>query len=244
MIPLHDINPTNRRPYATWLLILINFVVFGWQLYVLTTGNLQQMINNNATVPANLTNNPLSFDNYLDMVRTTFFHGGFLHIFGNMLYLYLFGDNVEDHFGVALYLLIYGISAVVAILAHVAIEPNSTIPLVGASGAISGLLGSYIILYPRVKVRGVIPIVIIWWVFVEWSAWVVIGMWFGLQLMNGWFSLAETAVGGSTAFFAHIGGFLAGFLLTAFLSFFIQRPKYRDYAFEMMYDKNGRYIGK
>jgi membrane associated rhomboid family serine protease len=140
---------------------------------------------------------------YLTLITSMFMHGGFLHIAGNMLFLWIFGDNLEDRMGRFRYLVFYLICGIVASLSHVLVNWNSLIPSLGASGAISGVLGGYILLYPKRRVR-----VIIFQIFTEVPAYVAIGLWFAMQLVQSYFD-----AGGGVAYAAHIGGFIAGLVL-------------------------------
>lgn len=241
MIPLRDMNPTRRLPVITYALIALNVLVFLWE-QTFTEQGLMDLFLRISVVPANVSSNPFSLETLLDAVRSMFFHGGWAHLLGNMLYLYLFGDNVEDRFGWILYLMIYFFSGFAAVIAQVAIDPNSTIPLVGASGAIAGILGSYLVLFPGVRVHGIIPIG--YYVRrMEWPAWAVLGLWFVLQLFNGALSVgvptAATSQGG-VAFFAHIGGFVFGAALTWLLTRFIPQPPPEDRR-QMLYERARRY---
>ncbi len=223
MMPLKDMNPTRRFPIVTYGLIAINVAVFIWELSM-PEAQLAQRFQELAAVPANISANPFSAESILDMIRSMFLHGGFEHIFGNMLYLYLFGDNIEDRFGWIGYLLLYFISGFVAVFAQVIINPASTVPMIGASGAIAGVLGSYLVLFPSVKVRGIIPLGRVS-TMQELPAFIVLGMWFGLQLISGFASLGPEYQSGGVAFFAHIGGFIAGVVLTfVFMGIFPQPP--------------------
>lgn len=214
MFPVQDINPTRRLPIITYGLILVNVLVFLWEIS-LPPAQLEQAFNNLAVVPANLARDGFfAPESLLDIIRSMFMHGGWDHIFGNMLYLYLFGDNVEDRFGPVLYLVLYFVSGFAATVAQYFIDPASTIPNIGASGAIAGVLGSYLILFPGIKVRGIVGLGRIG-TMQEWPAWMVLGLWFVLQLVSGFGSLGTDAqYGGGVAFFAHIGGFIAGMVLT------------------------------
>jgi membrane associated rhomboid family serine protease len=178
-----------------------------------------------AVVPANLNHDGfLATESILDIFRSMFLHGGFEHILGNMLFLYLFGDNVEDRFGAILFVILYFISGIVATVAQYLIDPTSTIPTIGASGAIAGVLGSYLVMFPSVKVRGIVGLGRVG-AIQEWPAWIVLGMWFVLQLVSGFASLgAEAQYGGGVAFFAHIGGFIAGVLLTLLFTQVVRQP--------------------
>lgn len=222
MLPLRDLNPTRRMPVLTYTLIAVNVLVFLWEMS-LSPEQLQRAFITLSVVPANVSANPFSVETLLDLVRSMFFHGGYEHIIGNMLYLWLFGDNVEDRFGGLLYLALYFITGFVASIAQVIIDPTSTIPLVGASGAIAGVLGSYLILYPNVRVEGIIPL----GYFSQlsaWPAWIVLGLWFVLQLFNGIASLGVAAAYGGVAFFAHVGGFVAGLVLTFLFMMIVPQP--------------------
>jgi membrane associated rhomboid family serine protease len=157
-----------------------------------------------------------------------FMHGGWLHIGGNMLYLWIFGDNVEDNFGHLKYLIFYLLCGFAAAFAQIALDPESPVPSLGASGAIAGVLGSYLIMFPRNKVRVLLPLWIIWTV-VSLPAIVVIGFWIVLQLFSQFAAISEHSAqtaGGGVAYMAHIGGFFSGLVLT-FL--FRTRPKERNY---------------
>lgn len=237
MLPLRDMNPTRRLPVLTYLLIVINVLVFLWELS-LSPPALEAALNTLSVVPANVSRQLFSLETILDVSRSMFFHAGWSHLLGNMLYLYLFGDNIEDRLGQVLYLVLYFASGFAAAFAQVAIDPTSPIVLVGASGAIAGVLGSYLVFFPGVRVRGIVPLFYIG-MWSEWPAWLVIGLWFGLQLFSGVASLGVETAGG-VAFFAHIGGFVLGMLLTWVFMLFIPQPP-RDYRQEMLYERARRY---
>ncbi|MBZ0300330.1 MAG: rhomboid family intramembrane serine protease [Anaerolineae bacterium] len=223
MLPLQDLNPRRRMPVFTYTLIIINVIVFIWELS-LAPGQLDRMFMDLAAVPASISHAPFSLAAFIAIIRSMFFHGGFDHIIGNMLYLWLFGDNVEDRLGGVCYLILYFVSGFAAAFAQVLISPESTVPMIGASGAIAGVLGSYFILFPGVRVRGIIPLgrVSQW---VEWPAWLVLGFWFALQVVDGFASLgADTSYGGGVAFAAHVGGFVAGIVLTWLLTALVPQP--------------------
>lgn len=237
MIPLQDLNPTRRWPLFTFGLIALNVLVFLWE-QTLSADQLQRAILDISVVPANLTAAPFSLESLLDSLRSMFLHGGWAHLGGNMLYLYLFGDNIEDRFGRLLYLLLYFASGFVAIFAQVIIDPTSQIPLVGASGAIAGVLGCYLVLFPGVRVRGIIPLGL-FSRMADWPAWAVLALWFVLQLFNGLLSLG-VETGGGVAFFAHIGGFVAGAVLGWFFMLIVPQPS-ADLRREMLYERASRY---
>jgi membrane associated rhomboid family serine protease len=239
MLPLRDLNPTRRPPFCTYGLIAINILVFLWEQTFSVEG-LQRVFFNLAVVPANISQHPLALESIFDISRSMFFHGDWLHIGGNMLYLYLFGDNIEDRFSWPLYLFLYFASGFAAVYAQVITAPNSTIPLVGASGAIAGVLGSYLILYPGVRVRGIVPIGY-FSTSAEWPTWTVLVLWFGLQILNGVLSLgATTGDEGGIAFFAHIGGFVLGVVLTWLFMLVFPQPE-AAVRNEILYERARRY---
>ena len=239
MLPLQDLNPTRRVPVLTYGLIVVNVLVFFWEL-TLSEMALTSAFYKYAVVPAQVLLDPFSLETVMDFVRSMFFHGGWAHLIGNMLYLWLFGDNLEDRMGIPLFLGLYFASGFVASIAQIVVDPTSQIPLVGASGAIAGVLGGYLILFPSVKVRGIIPLG--WFArAVEWPAWAVLGLWFVLQLFNGAISLGvQTGISGGVAFFAHIGGFVAGLFLTGLFMMVVPQPP-RQERQEMLYERARRY---
>lgn len=237
MLPVSDANPTRRIPIVTYILIGINILVFLWELTLSEMG-LQDAFMDLAVVARNISNAPFSLESLLDIVRSMFFHGGIEHIAGNMLYLWLFGDNVEDRLGKLLYLALYFLSGFAAVVAQVMVDPNSTVPMVGASGAIAGVLGSYLLLFPGVKVRGIVPLGRVSQM-AEMPAWIVLGFWFVLQLFNGIASLGVETTGGGVAFFAHIGGFVLGMAITVlFMLLFPQPPA--EQRNQVLYKRAGR----
>jgi len=186
---------------------------------------------------------PLLFDRafgtapnpWLTLLSATFIHAGLLHLAGNMLFLWIFGDNVEDAMGHFAYLLFYLIVGVIAGLAQVAASPSSTIPAVGASGAIAGVMAAYLVLYPGATVHVLIPIIIIPW-FTHLPAFVLVAVWFVLQVISGVGELGGRATGGEggVAWFAHIGGFIAGLILVWFF-----RTRRRSYDVRQQHDRFG-----
>jgi membrane associated rhomboid family serine protease len=236
MIPLNDLNPTRRTPWLTWSLIALNVVIFLWESS-LSNEALFELFTRISVVPAQVVVAPFALETQLDVIRSMFLHGSWLHLIGNMLYLYLFGDNLEDRFGRPLFFLLYVVSGYAAVVAQVLIDTSSLIPLVGASGAIAGVLGSYLVLFPNVRVRGLI-LLGVFSRLAEWPAWVVLALWFGLQLFSGLASLGPQMTGG-VAFFAHIGGFVCGALLTLPLLAMPQPPTGERY--QMLYDRAQRY---
>ena len=221
MIPISDENPTRLRPFVNWALIAACIFVFFWQLSF-EGEDAEAMIFRLGFVPENFfgagTQAPIMGLPWawLTLFTSMFLHGGFLHLGGNMLYLWIFGNNVEDAMGHGRYLLFYLASGVGAALAQGLVEPHLAVPMVGASGAISGVLAGYVMGYPRARVTVIIPLGILLYP-VKISAFYVVGFWFLLQVLN---ASAITTGEPNTAWFAHVGGFVAGIALTPLLSQF------------------------
>ncbi len=208
MIPLRDEIPTHRTPLVTYVLIALNVLVFIFQ-YLFSAGD-PELVYSFAMVPALVTGN-FGLWPYLTIFTSMFMHGGLAHIGGNMLYLWIFGDNVEDAMGSGKYLFFYLLGGTLASLAHILTSPNSQVPTVGASGAIAAVLGAYLVLYPQSRVVTLIPLGFFMRVTLL-PAVLVLGLWFVLQFFQGLLSLGGPDVGG-VAFWAHIGGFAVGALL-------------------------------
>src|SRR5262249_30924490 len=208
MFPIGDDNSQERTvPVVTYALVGLNVLVF---LLELSAGD--QFIETWAFIPARFATNPAG--NVITIFTAMVMHGGWLHLLGNMLFLWVFGDNVEDRLGHVKFLLFYLLAGIAATLAQFALAPHSTVPNVGASGAIAGVLGAYILMFPKGRVN-----VLLGSQIVAMPALVVLGMWILLQLFSGVGSIAhtdESANVGGVAYMAHIGGFIAGFLM-AFL---------------------------
>lgn len=212
MLPLSDDNSARRvQPVVTYALIAINVLIY---IYEFTLGQgraFSNFLDDWATVPEKISNG----ENLYTLVTAAFLHGSWFHLLSNMLFLWIFGDNVEDVMGHVKYLVFYLLCAVGAGLAQVMIDPNSAVPMVGASGAISGLLAAYIVLFPHGRIRTLIFLGI-FITSMMLPAWIMIGYWIFLQVISGVTSLAPNggeSTGGGVAFFAHIGGFVVGFLL-------------------------------
>ncbi len=206
MFPIGDDNSTRRSvPFVTYALVAANVLVF---LLELNNGNA--FIQEWAFVPARFSADPAA--NVATVFSAMFMHGSWLHLGGNMLYLWIFGDNVEDRFGHTQYLIFYLLAGIAATFAQYFVLPESNLPNVGASGAIAGVLGAYILMFPRARVN-----VLLGRSVVAMPAIIVLGFWIVLQLVSGVGSIAYTnADVGGVAYMAHVGGFLAGFLM-AFL---------------------------
>jgi membrane associated rhomboid family serine protease len=223
MIPLRDINPRRRVPVVTYALIALNALAFFWQLSL--GQSLEQALFQIAFIPARfwIPGNWV-FDIYT-VVVSMFLHGSLMHIGSNMLYLFIFGDNIEDRLGRFRYLLFYLLCGFLATFAHAFFSPGSRIPAIGASGAIAGVLGAYLILFPHARVMTLIPIFIFITVR-ELPAIFILGFWFVLQLFSGVGSLGvrDAQDMGGVAYFAHIGGFVAGMILIGVFGGF-RRPR-------------------
>jgi len=221
MIPISDENPTRLKPFVTWAIIFACIATFFWQLSF-SESDGEALLFSAGFVPRNLFDSTLTQTVYgipwpvLTLITSMFLHGGFLHLGGNMLYLWIFGNNVEDAMGHTRFVLFYLACGITAALAEGIADRNSALPMVGASGAISGVLAAYVLIYPRARVTVIIPLGILLYP-TKISAFYVIGFWFVLQLLNG-VGAAPGAPG--TAWWAHVGGFAAGFLLTPLLSHF------------------------
>jgi membrane associated rhomboid family serine protease len=212
VLPIGDRNPTRTTPFVNYCLLALNLAVYAWQFSVSSRGGDAWLVPGYGLVPARLTGDP--FGEVFTVFTSMFMHGNFAHLGGNMLFLYIFGDNVEDSVGHLRYVFFYLLSGIGAAAAQVLIDPSSQVPMVGASGAIAGVLGAYMVLHPRAPITVLNPPPLAFFIgfFIEVPAWLVIGAWFVIQLLSGVGSLGG-AEGGGVAFFAHVGGFLAGLLL-------------------------------
>ena len=212
MIPIRDDNPTRRVPIVNYLLLGLNIAVWLWELTVEQSG-ATWLTAAYGLVPRRFLGDPAG--EAFTVVMSMFMHGSWAHVGGNMLFLYIFGDNVEDALGHSRYLAFYLLSGLCAAAAQIFVGPNSMIPMVGASGAIAGVLGGYMVLFPRAPITVLNPIFPMWFLFgplLVFPAWLVMGEWFLMNFFMGTGSLGLASQGG-VAFFAHIGGFLSGLLL-------------------------------
>jgi len=215
LLPLKDDIPSRRFPFVTYSIIAVNIVVFMFEA-TMSKEQLQAFFELVAVIPAEYTaflrGEPVPLLKLLAApFASMFLHGGWMHLFGNMWFLYLFGDNVEDAMGHSRFLLFYLLTGLAATVAHIFVNPLSPIPIVGASGAISGVVGAYFLMFPTARVLTLVPI----FFFVDivlLPAVVFIGMWFLFQFWSGLLSLAVPHLGG-VAWWAHIGGFIAGLIL-------------------------------
>lgn len=219
MFPLKDNIPAKHFPVINLSLIVLNVIAFGYQL---TLGDrMNQFIVEYGFVPARFVaqqgQNWLDLSRFVPVFTSMFLHGNLLHIFSNMWMLWIFGDNVEDSMGHIKYLFFYVLCGIASVFVQTGFGPESRIPMVGASGAISGVLGAYFILYPRAKIVTFIPVFIFFYL-IEVPAFFFLGFWIFLQLMQGSVQWLATTPGdgGGIAWWAHVGGFGAGFLLVSF----------------------------
>jgi membrane associated rhomboid family serine protease len=230
VIPLRDANPTRRRPWVTLTLIAANIAAFFlWEpiggtqreqtVFFVCNGAIPDEIIDIQPIPA-VASLCGGKSVIVSLFTSMFLHGGFLHIAGNMLYLWVFGNNVEDRMGKPVFLLFYLAAGLAAAYAEAFSNPDSQVPLIGASGAIAGTLGAYIVMFPHARVLTLVPIFFFLQV-TELSAWLVLGFWFVLQAFSGFGSLGAEASGG-VAWWAHIGGFVFGALVA--LLFYRRRP--------------------
>jgi membrane associated rhomboid family serine protease len=234
MLPIRDDQPRSSTPYVTYFLIGLNLVIyfFEWALDASDPASLKVLIFQFGVVPSHLTALLAGSPRYpliavvLPYFTSMFLHGGWIHVIGNMWFLYIFGDNIEDHLGHFKYLVFYLLAGVLAMAAQVAVDPTSKIPMIGASGAIAGVLGAYFVLYPRARVLTWVFVVIIYL-----PAWVILGYWFVLQFLSGTAtSIAyEGKSMGGVAFWAHVGGFVAGIVM---IKLFPQRARRYPYAYQ------------
>ncbi|MCE5216611.1 rhomboid family intramembrane serine protease [bacterium] len=216
MFPFRDNIPSRSYPLVTMALVWINILVFVWEASL--GKGMDGFLQTYAMIPAQVTGQvpagPLG--PIVPIFLSMFLHGSWMHVLGNVWFLYLFGDNVEDRMGRLRFLWFYLFAGVVAAITQILFSPASTVPTVGASGAIAGVLGAYLVLYPRARVA-----TLIWLGFfidvIDLPAVAFLGYWFLLQLIPGLFSIPMGEVGGGVAWWAHVGGFAAGFVFARFL---------------------------
>ena len=205
MIPFHDENPTKHFPLLTLALIGGNTFVFFWQFSY--PGQIDTLFTNYGLVPYNFVHSPIQ--TYPNVFSAMFLHAGLMHLAGNMLYLWIFGNNIEDALGKVRFITFYLLCGLVAALCHVFMDTGSEIPMVGASGAISGILGAYLVLFPKAKVKTLVFLGILITI-IRLPAVVLLLFWLGIQIFS---NMASGSEGGGVAWVAHIGGFIAGMVL-------------------------------
>ena len=234
MIPIRDDTPRYSTPYVNYFLIALNVLVF---LFELPRDPHSRMVffNQFGVVPAQFTGALPFYErthgllSFLPIVSSMFLHANWLHLIANMWALWIFGDNIEDHLGHFLYLIFYFLSGIAASLLHIIFNANSTVPSLGASGAIAGVMGAYFMLFPSARVLTLVPIVF-FFSFIWLPAWIFLGFWFIVQFLGGAAtSIAESRQAGGIAFWAHVGGFLAGILMIKILPARTRRSPYQVY---------------
>jgi membrane associated rhomboid family serine protease len=221
LFPLYDENPTKSVPWMTILLIVANVLVFLYELSLQSSGQLQQFFQTAALVPYEITHlsklTPgVTNIGVLAFFTSMFMHAGWLHILGNMWYLWIFGNNIEETLGSVRYIFFYLLCGLGGGIGHILSQPNSQIPTLGASGAIAGVLAGYLVLFPTARIVTIIPIFIFLQV-IRVPAIILIGLWFLIQILSGAGSLTSQAAAG-TAWFAHVGGFITGIVLILLLA--------------------------
>jgi len=212
MFPIKDTNETRSRPFVNYLLIVANVCVFYLQI---TASDFEGFIVQNGFIAKNFSFFDLT--TYSQAIYSMFMHGGWFHLLSNMWFLHIFGDNVEDTLGHIKYLLFYVVCGLLAVFSQYVLDPAGLIPMIGASGAISGVTGAYFALFRHAKIKALMPTFLGFWDVVALPAWFFLGYWFVLQVFSGVGSLGSIDEGG-VAFFAHIGGFVAGFILIKLLN--------------------------
>tara|TARA_B100000945_G_scaffold321326_1_gene335241 strand:+ start:515 stop:1201 length:687 start_codon:yes stop_codon:yes gene_type:complete len=219
MFPIRDTNKTQTFPIVNWIIIVLNILVFYFQIN-LPTQSVEQIFTSFGIVPVKfLIMHPLA---PISLLSSQFIHSGWVHIIRNLWVLYIFGDNVEDKLGHLQYLVFYLTCGIIGGVLHIVIQPYSHIPMIGASGAISGVLGAYMLFFPKARILTFVPIFIIPWL-VKIPAVIYLGIWFLSQLSDG-LSTTSSVVNSGIAYWAHLGGFIAGFLLS---KHFRKNSKYR-----------------
>lgn len=206
MFPIRDHNPSGGTPYVTLALIAANVLVFLGYYTTLEGWPLMRFFMEWGLVPVRV----IHGEGYAGLITHMFLHGGWMHLIGNMLFLWIFGDNLEEEMGRFRFLLFYLAAGLAAAALQIAADPASPVPMVGASGAVAGVMGGYLLLYPKARVDVLLFFLIFFRVFAL-RAWIVLGLWFGLQLFSGFSTPTD---GGDVAYWAHIGGFVAGLVLT------------------------------
>jgi membrane associated rhomboid family serine protease len=206
MFPIRDHNPSGRTPFVTWALLVANIGIFLATWPLLADDNAAFVLFDTwGMVPERVSMG----QDWSGILTSMFLHAGWMHLIGNMLFLWIFGDNMEDAFGHVGFALFYAVSGLAAALIQYAADPLSQVPMVGASGAIAGVLGGYLLLYPKARVDILLIIIIFFRIF-SVPAWVMLGLWFGFQFVGGFSSAGDE---GGVAYWAHAGGFVAGFVL-------------------------------
>ncbi len=221
MIPLYDTVRSRKFPFVNLILIVSNILVFLYEQQLSST-QLERFIFNWALIPAHLSGNPSAA--WITIFTSMFLHGSWIHLLGNMWFLYIFGDNIEARLGGIRYLIFYLLSGVAAALLQTYIQPTSQLPTIGASGAIAGVLGAYLVSFPRSRIASLVPILFIFTI-VEIPAVLFLIFWFLIQIYSGLFVM-QGANAANIAWWAHIGGFVFGAVM---VSFFARKSVYRNW---------------
>ena len=202
MIPLRDVIPSRTTPYITTTIIILNAIAWLFEVS-LPQNTLNQFIGTYGVVPA--------YFSPPTLITSMFLHGSWMHVIGNMWYLWIFGDNVEDRLGHGRFIVFYLLCGIAAAIGQIVMDPTSTLPTIGASGAIAGVMGAYFVLYPQSRVLTLIPLIIFWEV-IELPAYILLGFWFVMQLFSaGTIAVTASSHGsGGVAFAAHVAGFVVG----------------------------------
>jgi membrane associated rhomboid family serine protease len=231
VLPLRDANPTSRTPVITLGILAACALAFGYELLVLVQGGdlaLNQLITEHGLIPADLvaatTAGDLASGALAGLLTHMFLHASWLHLMGNALFLWIFAPRVENRLGRPLFLLLYLLGGLAAAAGHVLADPGSEVPMIGASGAISAVLGTYVVLFPRARIQSLVFLVFFYELIAVPSV-VVLGFWFALQLIDGFASLGLTVeASGGIAFWAHVGGFVAGLVMAVPLRLLRRQP--------------------
>lgn len=228
MIPLHDDNPTVLRPVVTVSLIAINVAIFFYEL-ALPPEALEAFIYRMGMVPASIVKARIpEAGGYVTLFTSMFLHGGWLHVIGNMLYLWIFGNNIEDSMGHLRFVVFYLLTGLAAAVTHIVFNPASTVPTIGASGAVSGVLGAYLVLYPHARVQTLVTLG--WFIRIVYlPAWFFLFFWIGIQVLQQALAPMDPT-GGGVAYAAHIGGFVAGVALIPLFRKYRRRTYPRRYS--------------
>ncbi len=240
MFPVRDDNPHHGAPLATYAIIGVNVAVFLVEAQ-LPEDAVESFFSRWAFIPGRTTPDGVApwQQQLLTAFTAMFLHGGIGHLVGNMWSLWIFGDNVEERMGRGRYVTFYLLTGIAAGVAHWAMDPSSMIPTVGASGAISGVMGAYILMYPRAQIVMFFPVFLIPYFF-RISAWIYLGLWFGGQLLSSAAMLGRPVADGGVAFGAHVGGFVAGVVLHRFFLLPARRPMQPDeYGLEQAWRRGG-----
>jgi membrane associated rhomboid family serine protease len=225
LIPLRDENPTVLWPLVTVTFIAANFAVFVYEIS-LDPRVLHRFIEQMGMVPGSITQGSVSgSDRYYTVISSMFLHGSWMHVIGNMLYLWIFGNNIEDSMGHLRFVFFYLLAGLAAAFAHLWFNPTSTVPTIGASGAVSGVLGAYLLLFPHARVKTLVTLGFLWSI-VYLPAWVLLLFWIGLQFLSQVLEPMDPTAGG-VAYAAHIGGFVAGLALIPIFRKYRRRAHFR-----------------